>query len=258
MKRIIPILVVATLFICRTVLSQTPVPGAFTGASGNPLVNAKVIKFDGENFVVEHDGGISTVPWDRAPEAVRSKYTRKSAAVAPPTSVAPSPALSSPQVATEKSPARERKFARYNFAITFPDGWNPVNTPLGPTSFQMSFMSPDKKRLVAVAVDDRRKYSDTLDDYNISEYERGAQSRGSKPLWTKKSELAGKPCYIRRWVVSVSGIELPTLSLLVYESGVSYTLMAMCNDKGEPGEDAETHKFFSSLRFLTTASPAEP
>ena len=42
---------------------------------GEPLQNARIIKFDGETFHVEHDGGVAAIAWAQMPEAHRSRYT---------------------------------------------------------------------------------------------------------------------------------------------------------------------------------------
>jgi hypothetical protein len=253
----IAVMVLSALVLCASAFSQTPVAGAFTGASGNPLINAKVIKFDGENFVVEHDGGISSIPWNRAPEAVRAKYTRRSAAVAaaPPANFVTPPSPPAPKAA----PARERKFARYNIAFMPPDGWEPLTTPPGPTSFQMTFVSPDQLRLVIVTADDRRTWKAMLDDQGIADWELGAQSKGGKkPIWSKKLAIEGRPAYQRMGTTPVGEMDALVLVMVVFDDGVSYNLLAMRRDDEEPGKDADTQKFFSSFRFLNAPGPALP
>ncbi len=250
MKRPIPAFVLSALVLCASAFSQTPVPGAFTGASGNALMNAKVIKFDGENFLVEHDGGISKIPWNRAPEAVRAKYTRRSTAAASlPANADATPA----PPASKGAPARERKFARYNIAFTPPDGWEPFATPPGPTSFQMAFVSPDQLRLVIVTADDHKTWNATLDDEGIADWERGAESKGGKkPIWARKLQIDGRLAYQRMGMTPVGGMDARVLVMVVFDGGVSYNLLAMRRDDAEPGEDADTQKFLSSFRFLTT------
>lgn len=51
-----------------------PSPG-IVNRFGEPLQNARVIKFDGETFHVEHDGGVAAVPWAKMPELLRLGYT---------------------------------------------------------------------------------------------------------------------------------------------------------------------------------------
>lgn len=42
---------------------------------GEPLQHARIIKFDGEIFHVEHEGGVAAIPWQIMPEALRVGYT---------------------------------------------------------------------------------------------------------------------------------------------------------------------------------------
>lgn len=39
-----------------------------------PLKNPRVVRFDGLQFDVEHDGGVAKVPWQRMPEDVRARF----------------------------------------------------------------------------------------------------------------------------------------------------------------------------------------
>ncbi len=41
---------------------------------GEPLQNARIIKFDGETFHVEHDGGVAAVTWAKMPAPLRVGY----------------------------------------------------------------------------------------------------------------------------------------------------------------------------------------
>jgi hypothetical protein len=69
MKTAIATLILAAIHVCGSACAQGPV---VKGVSGAPLINPRVTGWDGENFTVEHEGGVSKVSWDRMPETLRN------------------------------------------------------------------------------------------------------------------------------------------------------------------------------------------
>lgn len=49
---------------------------------GEPLQNARIVKFDGETFHVEHDGGVAAIAWTAMPVPFRLGYTYDSSRAA--------------------------------------------------------------------------------------------------------------------------------------------------------------------------------
>ncbi|MBS0660106.1 MAG: hypothetical protein JSR82_17845 [Verrucomicrobia bacterium] len=43
-------------------------------ATGQPLREARILRFDGVKFEVEHAEGLSTIPWQRMPDEIRWRY----------------------------------------------------------------------------------------------------------------------------------------------------------------------------------------
>lgn len=51
-----------------------PIAERVTNADGEVLANPRLRRFDGLRFEIEHDLGISTIDWQRMPEAVRQRF----------------------------------------------------------------------------------------------------------------------------------------------------------------------------------------
>ncbi len=56
--------------------TPAPVEAVVRNRDGEVLRNARILRFDGEIFQIEHDGGIASIAWAKMPESIRRAYPR--------------------------------------------------------------------------------------------------------------------------------------------------------------------------------------
>lgn len=113
----------AILVLARLIAQEPEPPLALSNAAGEPLRNARIVRFDGLKFEVEHDGGVASIPWGRMPEEIRRRFPfdpnraltpRPDGPILPP-AVLPTPSAVTPSPTAAPSPTPAARAERLVF-----------------------------------------------------------------------------------------------------------------------------------------------
>lgn len=147
--------------------------------------------------------------------------------------------------------AQERRFAGYNCAITSPDGWHAItNLPPQP-GLIAAFGNAERTRLLTLVVDDRTRFSGSMDHRFVAESEIGIQRNlPGRRLSAKFIEMDGIKGYERVGESTVSGRHVFTVTQVVPADGKLFILQVLRFD-GDAGENPEIRESLKSFRFIT-------